>query len=76
MKLLLEKRSKLIKQIEAIMNVTETEKRVFSKEQLNKINGYTDEVNQIDATIQIQKEARALMTTIKESATKEMKSIR
>ena len=69
MKLLLEKRSKLIEQIEAIMNVAETEKRAFSKEELDKINGYTDEVSQIDATIQTQKEARALMTTIKESAT-------
>ncbi|MBC8581622.1 phage major capsid protein [Zhenhengia yiwuensis] len=69
MKQLLEKRSKLIEQIEAIMNVAETEKRAFSKEELDKINGYTDEVNQIDATIQTQKEARALMTTIKESAT-------
>ena len=66
MKLLLEKRSKLIEQIEAIMNVAETEKRAFSKEELDKINGYTDEVSQIDATIQTQKEARALMTTIKE----------
>ncbi len=52
MKQLLEKRSKLIEQIEAIMNVAETEKRAFSKEELDKINGYTDEVNQIDATIQ------------------------
>ena len=69
MKQLLEKRSKLIEQIEAIMNVAETEKRAFSKEELDKINGYTDEVNQIDATIQTQKEARALMTTIKEPAT-------
>ncbi|WP_337529781.1 hypothetical protein, partial [Zhenhengia sp.] len=69
MKQLLEKRSKLIEQIEAIMNVAETEKKAFSKEELDKINGYTDEVNQIDATIQTQKEARALMTTIKESAT-------
>ena len=69
MKQLLEKRSKLIEQIEAIMNVAETEKRAFSKEEPDKINGYTDEVNQIDATIQTQKEARALMTTIKESAT-------
>lgn len=69
MKQLLEKRSKLIEQIEAIMNVAETEKRAFSKEELDKINGYTDEVNQIDATIQTQKEARALMTTIKELAT-------
>ena len=66
MKQLLEKRSKLIEQIEAIMNVAETEKRAFSKEELDKINSYTDEVNQIDATIQTQKEARALMTTIKE----------
>ena len=69
MKQLLEKRSKLIEQIEAIMNVAEREKRAFSKEELDKINGYTDEVNQIDATIQTQKEARALMTTIKEPAT-------
>ncbi|MGL4344871.1 MAG: phage major capsid protein, partial [Cellulosilyticaceae bacterium] len=50
------------------MNVAETEKRAFSKEELDKINGYTEEVNQIDATIQTQKEARALMTTIKEPA--------
>ena len=47
MKQLLEKRSKLIEQIEAIMNVAETEKRAFSKEELDKINGYTDEVSQL-----------------------------
>ena len=68
MKLLLEKRSKLIEKIEAVMNAAEIEKRAFSKEELDKINGYTDEVNQIDGTIQAQKEARALMTTIKEPA--------
>ncbi|MGL4735885.1 MAG: phage major capsid protein [Cellulosilyticaceae bacterium] len=68
MKVLLEKRSKLIEKVEAIMNVAETEKRAFSKEELDKINGYTEEVNQIDGTIQAQKEARALMTTIKEPA--------
>lgn len=69
MKLLLEKRNKLIEQIEAIMNIAESETRTFSTEELDKINGYTDEANQIDATIQTQKEARALMTTIKEPAT-------
>lgn len=68
MKQLLEKRSKLIEQIEEIMNKAESETRAFSKEELDKVNGYTDEVNQIDATIQTQKEARSLMTTIKESA--------
>ena len=68
MKQLLEKRTKLIEKIEAIMEVAETETRAFSKEELDKINGYTDEVNQIHATIQTHKEARLLMTTIKEPA--------
>lgn len=45
------------------------EKRAFSKDELDKINGYTDEVNQIDTTIQTQEEARALMTVVKDPST-------
>ena len=45
------------------------EKRAFSKDELDKINGYTDEVNQIDTTIQTQEEARALMIVVKDPST-------
>ena len=69
MKLLLEKRSKLIEQIESVMENAEQEKRAFNEHELEKINQYKNEINQIDETIKAKEEARNLMTTIKKSTT-------
>lgn len=69
MKLLLEKRSKLIEQIEAVMENAEQEKRAFNEQELEKVNQYKNEINQIDETIKAKEEARNLMTTIKKSTT-------
>ncbi len=68
MKLLLEKRSKLIGNIEEIMEKAEKECRAFSSEEMNKVNEYKEAINQIDATIKAKEEARDLMTSIKKSA--------
>lgn len=68
MKLLLEKRSKIITQIEEIMEKAEKECRAFSSEELTKVNEYKDQITQIDETIKTKEEARDLMTTIKKSA--------
>lgn len=69
MKLLLEKRSKLIEQIESVMENAEQEKRAFNEQELEKVNQYKNEINQIDETIKAKEEARNLMTTIKKSTT-------
>lgn len=68
MKLLLEKRSKLITSIEEIMEKAEKESRAFSSEELTKVNEYKEQITQIDETIKTKEEARDLMTTIKKSA--------
>ena len=68
MKLLLEKRSKIITQIEEIMEKAEKECRAFSSEELNKVNEYKEQITQIDETIKTKEEARDLMTTIKKPA--------
>lgn len=68
MKLLLEKRSKIITQIEEIMEKAEKECRAFSSEELTKVNEYKEQITQIDETIKTKEEARDLMTTIKKSA--------
>ena len=68
MKLLLEKRSKIITQIEEIMEKAEKECRAFSSEELTKVNEYKEQITQIDETIKAKEEARDLMTTIKKPA--------
>ncbi len=68
MKLLLEKRSKIITQIEEIMEKAEKECRAFSSEELTKVNEYKEQITQIDETIKTKEEARDLMTTIKKPA--------
>ena len=68
MKLLLEKRSKIITQIEEIMEKAEKECRAFSSEELTKVNEYKEQITQIDETIKTKEEARDLMTTIKKAA--------
>ena len=72
MKLLLEKRSKLIGNIEEIMEKAEKERRAFSSEEINKVNEYKEAINQIDETIKAKEEARNLMTSIKKSASTSM----
>ena len=69
MKLLLERRSKIITQIEEIMEKAEKECRAFSSEELTKVNEYKEQITQIDETIKVKEEARNLMTTIKKSTT-------
>lgn len=68
MKVLLEKRSKLIDKIEQIMEKAEKETRAFSNEELTEVNELKASINQIDETIKAKEEARNLMTTIKKSA--------
>ena len=77
MKLLLEKRSKLINKIEQIMEKAEKETRAFSNDELTEVNELKASINQIDETIKAKEEARNLMTSIKKSATtnNELKSI-
>ena len=65
MKLLLERRSKIITQIEEVMEKAEKEDRAFTSEELNKVNGYKEQISNIDETIKAKEEARSLMTTIK-----------
>nr|WP_302599022.1 phage major capsid protein [uncultured Cellulosilyticum sp.] len=78
MKLLLEKRSKLIEKIEALVGKVEQETRAFSNEELNEVNAYKEQIKQIDETIRAKEEARNLMTTIKKpaSSTEPVKQIR
>ena len=78
MKILLEKRSKLIEQIENVMKEAEKEDRAFKSEELDQINGYKDEIEQIDETIKAKEEARNLMTTIQKpaSSTKQKEEIK
>ena len=78
MKLLLEKRSKLIEKIEALVGKVEQETRAFSNEELNEINTYKEQIQQIDETIRAKEEARNLMTTIKKSAssTEQVKQVK
>ena len=68
MKLLLEKRSKLIEKIEVLVEKVERETRAFSNEELNEVNAYKEQIKQIDETIRAKEKARNLMTTIKKSA--------
>lgn len=65
MKLLLEKRTKLIEEIEQIMEKAEKETRAFNSEELEKVNGLKESIHQIDVTIKAKEEARNLMTSIK-----------
>jgi len=67
MKLLLEKRSKLIEQIESIMEGAEKETRAFSNDELTKVNELKESINQTDKTIKAKEEARDLMNTIKKA---------
>ena len=48
MKLLLEKRSKLIEKIEELVGAVEQETRAFTSDELNKVNEYKEEIKQID----------------------------
>ena len=68
MKLLLEKRSRLIDKIEQIMKKAEKETRAFSNDELTEVNELKASINQIDETIRAKEEARNLMATIKKAA--------
>ena len=67
MKLLLERRSKIITQIEEVMEKAEKEDRAFTSDELEKVSEYKEQISNIDETIKAKEEARSLMTTIKKS---------
>ena len=67
MKLLLERRSKIIAQIEEVMKKAEKEDRAFTNDEIEKVNEYKEQISNIDETIKAKEEARSLMTTIKKS---------
>lgn len=56
---LIEQRNELIAKMEAILKVAETETRAFTSEELEKVEGYKQEIANIDATIKMNEETRS-----------------
>lgn len=72
---LIEQRNELIAKMEAILKVAETETRAFTSEELEKVEGYKQEIANIDATIKMNEEARSFTRKPAENKAPEVRSL-
>lgn len=72
---LIEQRNELIAKMEAVLKLAETETRAFTSEELEKVEGYKQEIANIDATIKMNEEARSFTRKPAEKKQPEVRSL-